>query len=88
MKINKKIILSIICVYVVFVLCEQQVTLNHLNADRVNITKNIQMVKKDNDNIGKMLDYTKSSQYIEKVARDDLGLVKKGETIYINVNGK
>lgn len=42
--------------------------------------------QQDNDSLRKKLDNADEAQYIERVARDSLGLIKPGEKVYVDAS--
>lgn len=58
---------------------EQEQALDHLNAAYV-------QQQQDNDALRKKLDNADEAQYIERVARDRLGLIKPGEKVYVDAS--
>lgn len=49
----------------------------------VRIRREIAAMEARNEELEKQIEYLQSDEYIEKVAREKLGLVKPGETVYI-----
>ena len=46
----------------------------------------ISQVQHENEVLTRQIEHTKSEEYIEQAARDRLGWVKEGETIFIEKN--
>jgi len=80
------LILIAFVIYFSFIIIEQQKIINTKQLALENVENNIrkeELVKQDLEKQKEMLD---SEEYIEKVAREKLGLVKPGEKIFIDVN--
>ena len=52
------------------------------------IKEQIAQTEDQNADLEKLIEYTDSEEYIEKVARERLGWVKKDEIIFIEKNNK
>ncbi|MBL7073245.1 MAG: septum formation initiator family protein [Candidatus Omnitrophica bacterium] len=82
---SKKIIVRLILVLVVLsvIFLPGYSKLQKLRAERAEQNKRIQLLKEHNEKmkteLGKMQD---DPEYVEKKARNKLGIVKKGEVIY------
>ncbi|MGH4118962.1 FtsB family cell division protein [Clostridium sp.] len=76
----KTIVLAFVLVYVFYVLIQQQITMVRQKKD---IQKyNVELQKKVGENklLRDEVELSKSDKYLEKLAREILGLVKEGET--------
>ncbi len=60
-------------------------TLREKNAEIERLETEIEQVKYETEELEGELEYLSSNEYVEKMARQDLGLVKEGEMLYINV---
>ena len=61
-------------------------TIIDLRARKYTVTErknSVESVKKDNATLKKELDAIHSDEYVEKIARDKLGMVKEGEAIIL-----
>jgi len=58
---------------------EQEQKLSNLQAAYV-------QQQQDNDALRKKLDNADEAQYIERIARDSLGLIKPGEKVYVDAS--
>lgn len=59
-----------------------------LEAKQSEVQKQVQTLEKEIDVLNKEIEDSDSLQFVEKVARDDLGMVKPREIIYIDKNKK
>jgi cell division protein FtsB len=76
--------MTVFVVYAVITIINQQFTISELKeAEKYELSK-IETVKKDNDSLLEMINNATSVEYIEKMAREQLGLVKSGEKVYID----
>ncbi|WP_409228003.1 FtsB family cell division protein [Gudongella sp. SC589] len=78
------VLLIILVVYVGFVMNHQRKLMNNLQDRRATVETQITSLEREikllNDEIGK----SGTLEFIEKVARDDLGMVKPREIIYVD----
>lgn len=80
----KKLFMIIFIVYVAITMINQQFAISDLREiEQAEILK-IETLKKDNDKLVEMINNAASVEYIEKMAREQLGLVKSGEKVYID----
>lgn len=80
----KNIFLFVFMFYAVITLINQQFAITELKAAEQASVSKIESVKKDNDKLVEMINNAASVEYIEKMAREQLGLVKSGERVYID----
>ncbi len=88
MSALKSAAIAALSIYIVYVLIQQQIQLNAYKAQQDYYKAQIEQEKKKLQSIedNKLL-YTTDS-YIEKIARERLGLVKPGEVIFVDINNK
>lgn len=80
----KNLFMVIFMGYAVFTIINQQFAISELKkSEQATVTK-IESVKRDNDKLVEMINNATSVEYIEKMAREQLGLVKSGERVYID----
>ena len=80
----KSIFLFVFMAYAVVTIINQQFAISELKAaEQASVTK-IEAVRKDNDKLTEMINNAASVEYIERMAREQLGLVKSGERVYID----
>ena len=82
----KKIFLIGICVYFVSVFCVQQFKINAYTVQEQYYNTTIAGINNEKLEYETLASKSDSTEYIEKVARDKLGLVKPYEKIFIDVN--
>ncbi|BDR68396.1 hypothetical protein K144316041_26650 [Clostridium tetani] len=84
-KVNKK---KIICILLTFYVCyifgKQQIIISNINAQIAEKTLEHEEVKIKNQKMLEEIDMTKTNDYIEKLAREKLGLVKPGENTVVD----
>ncbi|EJO5347466.1 septum formation initiator family protein [Clostridium botulinum] len=84
-KINvKKLILLLGIVYIVGIFINQQITIHKIRDEISNKKMELKEVKEKNQKLQDEVKLSKSKDYIEKLARERLRLIKKGETPVIN----
>ncbi|MGB9808635.1 MAG: FtsB family cell division protein [Caldanaerobacter sp.] len=86
MKKLRKLLIFGFILYLGVTFLGQQFTLMRLDSKYKELKAKAADVLKENDNLKKTLEEVNSDNFIEKIAREKLGLVKKGEIIYIDIN--
>ncbi|HHW31415.1 MAG TPA: septum formation initiator family protein [Clostridiaceae bacterium] len=91
MSKRKKPMLSLILVtgffiYFIITLIEQQRIINFKNNEAKNIRAKIQSEMQLNEELKKFKENLYSDEYIEKIAREKLGMVKPGEKIFFDID--
>ncbi|MGF7398124.1 FtsB family cell division protein [Thermoanaerobacterium thermosaccharolyticum] len=80
----KTILLLLFVVYVAFTFVKQQITLNILD-NRLNaVTSKVNAAEEENKKLNNQIKYIKTNEFIENEARQKLGLVKKGEIMFVD----
>lgn len=75
-------VISILMIYLALVFCRGQWRIYQLRREAQENRQKIVELAQYNNNLRKKLNNLESNSYIETVAREELGLVKKGETLY------
>ena len=76
----KSVILVFVVMYVCYLLIQQQVTMVRQKNELQKYTVELQKKKEKNKILQDEVELSKTDRYIEKLAREILGLVKEGET--------
>lgn len=84
-KFNLLIIIGLI-VYASYTFVIQEVEYKKYQELKIAYLEQIKIAKSKTDEYKKYSEYVKSDEYIEKVAREQLGLVYPEEKIYIEIN--
>lgn len=79
------VVLSLLLVYLVISFCTQFSKLSVMQRDVQNIQLQVQEMQQKNAALRDELRLAQSDAYIEKVAREKIGLVKQGETRIVTV---
>lgn len=77
-----------LCVYVAYVLINQQVCLSKCKSVSADYNNKIQEAKLEQKQLRDELGKTGTDEYLERMAREKLGLVKANERVYIDVTKK
>ena len=90
MKKGKKstigvIALLIIFIYLSYIAVNQQKLLYAKNLELDRIEDKITEEKKLNEELTKEKEMIEDDEYIEKIAREKLGMVKKNERVYVDI---
>ncbi|MCG4579265.1 FtsB family cell division protein [Clostridium cochlearium] len=85
LKFNKKkIIFVLLTFYVCYIIGKQQIIMNNINTQIAEKSLEYEEVKTKNQKMLEEIDMTKTNDYIEKLAREKLGLVKPGENTVVD----
>ena len=84
-KINiKRLLMTAFVIYTAVILINQQVSIGKLTTIQKEKTKKVENIKLENQKLVDMIKNSATDESIEKMAREQLGLVKQGEKVYIN----
>ncbi|WP_317366980.1 septum formation initiator family protein [uncultured Tyzzerella sp.] len=88
LKINKLYFITMISIVFIFssYLFYKYDTLIKYNKKIEQIKKEIEIANKTNEELKNQTEYKNSNEYIEKIARDKLGMVKNNEIIFYDKN--
>ncbi len=84
----RHLLASIFVLYIVCILVSQQIAIKEASRKEEDIKSRIEQLKEENESIKTELERTKDEEYIEKLAREKLGMIKPGEIMFIDVNYK
>ena len=88
MKKNKKILRNVfivaIIIYIVFVIINQQKTLNEYSQDTEDLTQQIASEEEKNNDLNQQKDNVNSLEFIEEMAREKLDMYYPNERVYID----
>ncbi|NLC43946.1 MAG: septum formation initiator family protein [Clostridiales bacterium] len=79
-------ITGVILCYFLFLIIQQSFDIQGQNNTVAELQNAITNVQLENEALSRQIDHTRSDDYIEQAARDKLGWVKDGETIFIEKN--
>lgn len=82
----KPILLGIFLVYVTVAFFDQQAALSKLNSRYEDLKKREAAAAEENKLLNEELRYAGSDSFVENEARQKLGLVKKGEIVYVDIS--
>lgn len=82
----KGIVIILLIVYLLYTLTAQHMIIRRTQAKEKQIQAQIEQITEENDRLKEELERTQSDEYIEKVARERLGLIKSGEIMFVDVN--
>ena len=83
-KPYKKIAIIFIAIYVIYTLIAQQKVLNAYTAEQENYSKQIKQEQSTKENLLKTKERVNSTEYIEDVAREKLGMYLPNERVYFD----
>ena len=80
--IRSSIILALI-IFTTFIFSKETTHLNHIRNENEIILKRIEKLNNQNDDYKeKIYSMENEKRYLEKIVREELGMIKKGEKIY------
>lgn len=68
--------------YVGYVLISQQFMISRLNKEITTYNSQLNDIERSNKDLRDKIEFAKTEEYDERMAREKIGLVKPGETIY------
>lgn len=88
MKKSELVILICIILFFGAIFVKQQMILNRLNKEYKQYNDQLSKIKMQNEQLNEQFNIMQREDYIEKLARDKLRLIKPGETLFIDTNKK
>lgn len=79
-------VVVIIGLSLVWTLISQQFTINAKNKEIDALDSKIQEVQQQSDNLKQQVDNLQNPEYIERIAREQLGLVRPNERVFVDSN--
>ncbi len=83
---SKSIVMILLAVYLAYSLTAQYITIRNARAQEARIQAQIEEIKKENEKLKDEIERMRSDEYIERIARERLGLIKFGEFMFVDVN--
>lgn len=84
-KPYKKVFILCISIYVIYTLISQQKTLNLYKKEEQTYAKQIQQEQKNREELNQVKENVDSTEYIENVAREKLGMYLPNERIFYDI---
>lgn len=72
-------------IYLLFGFLQQQMDIAKLYKEKEEIESRIQSEQREIDSLKRSLEMTESLEFIERQARETLGMVKSGEKVYVDL---
>ncbi len=83
-KIYKRLLILAIAIYIIFILINQQKTLNQYSQETANLNTQIEEQQEYKEQLAKQKDDVSSLDYIEQTAREMLDMYYPNERVYID----
>ena len=83
-KTLKRIIFIIICIYAIITFAKQQKILNNYSTQVSNLKTEISEAKEQQEKLTNEKENINSLEYIEKIAREKLGMYMPNEKVYVD----
>lgn len=82
----RHLLAGMLVIYIVYVLITQQIAIIQAKAEKARVQAEIEKLVEENQRIQSQLENMQSDEYIERIARERLGLIKPGEYMFVDVN--
>lgn len=84
-NLNSKVLVGI-TIAIIFsgTLISQEVMKKRLDREKIKVEKELEELKLKNKELTEEFDDSKTDEYIERMARERLGMIKKGEKVIID----
>ena len=79
----KYILFVLIMCYLGYTFAQQQIMINYNNKEIQNLNEQYSKLEEGNSSLKDQIEFAKSNDYKERMARERIGLIKPGETVYI-----
>ena len=79
----KSILVLLFLVYLLGIFAKQEIFLREQYSKTCELERQIEGIRQENNDLMRQIQYSESEEYIERVARENLGWVKEGERILI-----
>ncbi|NMA95238.1 MAG: hypothetical protein GX974_04275 [Clostridiales bacterium] len=79
----KSILVLLFLVYLLGIFAKQEMLLREQYVETRELERQIDYIRQENNDLVRQIQYSESEEYIERVARENLGWVKEGERILI-----
>lgn len=88
-KVNwlKVCIFLFLTVYATYTLIKQEIEINKYDKEKIYYMEQIALANKKHEEYKHYSEYVKSEEYIEKIAREKLGMLLPEERVYIEYSG-
>ncbi|MDP4144507.1 MAG: septum formation initiator family protein [Bacillota bacterium] len=80
----KHLIVIVLIINVCYIMIRQQIVMHNIKTNMNEVNKLEAKLKEENKNLQEEVKLSQSSGYVEKLAREKLGLIKEGETPVID----
>lgn len=84
-KPYKKLFILCVAIYVIYTFISQQKTINAYNREKEVYAKQISQEEQTNQNLNQVKENVNSTEYIENVAREKLGMYLPNEKIFYDI---
>ena len=89
LKLRTKFIIVILLLgYFLSTMIQQEWDMHNQRMQISSLEQEVSQAQHDNEILSRQIEHTESDDYIEQAARDRLGWVKDGETIFIEKKGE
>jgi len=79
----KAVFIGILVCYLGYIIISQQMAILRIKRDIEKYSAENKRIEEENSYLKDEIEYAGTDEYIEKMARERLGLIKDGETVYV-----
>lgn len=76
--------LAAVAIIFVMSFIKQEITKKRLDDEKTKVEQQMESLKKENVELTEEIENSKSDAYVERLARERLGMIKKGEQVIIS----
>ncbi|MBQ3573506.1 MAG: septum formation initiator family protein, partial [Clostridia bacterium] len=79
-------VVAVVAVYFIYVLIWQQITISGKNEEIDNLKQQVSSASEESERLKQEVENLNDPEYLERVARERLGLVRPNERVFVDSN--
>ncbi len=85
-KLAVRIAIAALCIYFVYAVIWQQSMISKKNEEIDNLKNQVELATQESENLKQEIEMMEDPEYIERIARERLGLVRPNERVFVDSN--
>ncbi len=85
-KMMVVIVAAVVAVYFVYILISQQISISQKNREIENLREQVVSASEESERLSQEVENLNDPEYLERVAREKLGLVRPNERVFVDSN--
>lgn len=85
-KLGLRAVIVLVAAYFIYVMIWQQVMISNKNEEIEALSKNIEQATQESERLRQEVENLSDPEYIERIARETLGLVRPNERVFVDSN--